>query len=124
MACLAGIVFLTLSTRSIASYAIANPVILGVLTFLAVGDVAVVFIVRRIIVNRSERTLIAVPQDPKAVARWYAGYLITYCIGESIAIYGVVLHVLGFGFSRVAPFFVAGFVLILFLPPRRPVWTR
>src|SRR5438876_12119878 len=109
MACLAGIVFLALITRPLVSYAIANPVILGGLTFLAVGDVAVLFFVRRTIIARSERALIAVPEDPKALARWRSGYLSTYGVSGCIAMYGLMLAVLGLGLSQLAPLFSSGF---------------
>jgi hypothetical protein len=124
LAGLAGIVFLALITSLLAPYANANPIILGALTFLAVGDVGVVYCARRIMVARSESALFALPEDPRTLARWRTGYLVIYAVSASIAVYGVMLHVLGFAFSQALPFFIAGFALTLFFSPRRRVESR
>jgi hypothetical protein len=49
-----------------------------------------------------------------------AGYLLTYCLSESIALFGIVLNTLGFSLRQAMPFYIAGFVLILLLRPRIP----
>jgi hypothetical protein len=43
---------------------------------------------------------------------------VTYCLSEAIALYGMVLHFLGFGLSQIVPFFIAGLGLIIFYWPR------
>jgi len=40
---------------------------------------------------------------------------------ESIVLYGVVLHFIGFTFAHISPLLIAGFVLMSFFSPRRPV---
>jgi hypothetical protein len=45
----------------------------------------------------------------------------TYALSEAIAIFGLLLRFIGFSFSHVASFYVAGFILLLFFGPRRPV---
>jgi hypothetical protein len=102
------------------STASPNPVIFYALTLLAVTLVAVVFVFRRVFVTRSEKALTVQPDDRKALAQWRTGYLVIYCLSESVVLYGVVLHFLGFSASQVAPFYLAGFLLILFFAPRRP----
>ncbi|MGA9304770.1 MAG: hypothetical protein WBW31_05120 [Candidatus Sulfotelmatobacter sp.] len=39
-------------------------------------------------------------------------------MSEAIVLYGVMLHFMGFALSQVAPFFIAGAVLMLFLGPK------
>jgi len=98
--------------------------LLRALTFLAVGDVGVVYFARRILVGRAEKLLDTLPEDPRTLARWRTGYLVIFAVSGSIAVYGVMLHVLGFTFSQAVPFFIAGFALTLFFAPRRPIETR
>jgi F0F1-type ATP synthase membrane subunit c/vacuolar-type H+-ATPase subunit K len=91
---------------------------------LAVVAVAVIFLLRRKLVKSAEQILSVQPDDTAALARWRAGYLITYAFSEAIPLYGLVLHFMGFAFAQVLPFFVAGFVVILFYAPRLPAPTR
>jgi hypothetical protein len=98
--------------------------ILGALAFLAVGDVGVVYFARRTMIARAEKLLAALPEDPKTLARWRTGYFVVYTMSGSIALYGVILHVLGVTFFRALPFFIAGFALTLVLGPRRPAESR
>ena len=100
------------------SSATPKPVVLQSITVLAVSIVALLFVMRRIQVHSAEATLEKLPQDAKALGRWRQGHLVTYTLSLSIALYGLVLHFLGFSVSQVAPFFILGTALILFLGPR------
>jgi hypothetical protein len=101
-----------------------NVLLFRVLALLSMATVAVIFLLRRKLVKSAEQTLSVQPDDTDALARWRAGYLITYAFSEAIALYGLVLHFMGFAFVQVLPFFIAGFVLILFYVPRRPAPAR
>ncbi|OLC95567.1 MAG: hypothetical protein AUH86_11680 [Acidobacteria bacterium 13_1_40CM_4_58_4] len=89
-------------------------------TFVAIAMIAAIFILRRIMVMRAEQTLGQNTEDFASLYRWRAGYIVTYALCEAIALYGFVLRFVGFSLSQVAPFYLAGFVLILFFAPRRP----
>ncbi len=78
-----------------------------------------IFMVRRIMVKRAESVLQTNAEDSNALARWQAGYILIMALSESIALYGLVLRFVGFGFSQVLPFFLASFILMLFFGPRR-----
>jgi hypothetical protein len=95
-----------------------NPTMLRALTVVAVSVAILIFVMRRIQVLPAEAILQGQPQDAKALARLRQGYLVTYALSLSIALYGVVLHFVGFSMSQIAPFFVAGFALIVFLGPK------
>jgi hypothetical protein len=97
-----------------------NPVLLMAITFLAVLNVGVIFVMRRVTVLRAATLLSTNQNDVATLMRWRTGYIITYAIAEAIALFGLVLGFAGFPMARVLPFFVAGFVLILFFAPRRP----
>lgn len=112
------IVMYVLMILQIPSSATPNPVMLRALGFVAITEAIFIVVLRRIQILSVETLLESQPKDPKALLRWRQGYIITYCLSLSIALYGVVLHFLGFLLSQVAPFFVAGLVLILFLGPK------
>jgi len=99
-------------------------VVLLVIAALALGLVAVIFFVRRKLITAAETVLASQPNDPAALARLRGGYIMIWAFTESIVLYGLVLRYLGFSFTQVTPFFVGGFALMLFMPPRRPAENR
>jgi hypothetical protein len=90
------------------------------LTLVAITTMGMIFAVRRLFVLRAEVTLAVQPEDTAALNRWRAGYIITYALCEAVALFGLVLRILGFTLSQVTPFYLVGFVLILLFGPRRP----
>jgi hypothetical protein len=90
------------------------------LTLVAITTMGMIFAVRRLFVLRAEVTLAAQPEDTAALNRWRAGYIIIYALSEAVALFGLVLRILGFTLSQVTPFYVVGFVLMLLFGPRRP----
>lgn len=97
-----------------------NPILLQALALLAASTVFVLFFLRRLLVRRAEPALAGSSVDNTALARWRTGVILTLALSEAIALYGFVLRMLGFSLSEVAPFYVAGFTLMLFLGPRKP----
>jgi len=100
---------------------ISNTTTFYVLSMATVTIVGVILVVRRTIVIQSAVALSVRPADPATLGRWRAGYLMTYVLSEAIALFGLVLRLTGFTLSQVAPFYVAGFILLLFFGPRRPI---
>jgi F0F1-type ATP synthase membrane subunit c/vacuolar-type H+-ATPase subunit K len=88
------------------------------LTLVALTTVGMIFAVRRLFVLPSETKLAAAPEDAAALNRWRSGYIVTYALSEALALFGLVLRILGFTFSQVLPFYVVGFVLMLLFAPR------
>lgn len=99
------------------SSATPNPIIHRALTVLCVTLAIVIFALRKILLLPAEDTLQRNPQDAKALARWRVGHIVIYAISLSIALYGLMLHFMGFSMPAVVPFFLAGFALILFFEP-------
>lgn len=85
--------------------------------FLAIIDVILVFVIRRILVFPAEATLQNQPSDAKALVRWKMGYLITYTLSLSIALYGLALHFFGIPLRQVLPLLLGSFALLVFLGP-------
>ena len=90
------------------------------ITLVAITTLGMIFAVRRLFVLRSEAALAEQPEDSVALKRWRAGYIFTYALCETVALFGFVLRILGFTLSQVAPFYLVGFVLMLVFGPRRP----
>jgi hypothetical protein len=90
------------------------------ITLVAITTVGIIFAVRRLFVLRSEATLVSEPENAAALNRWRTGHLVIYALSESVALFGLVLRILGFNLSEVMPFYLAGFALMLLFGPRRP----
>jgi hypothetical protein len=103
------------------SSATPNAAIFRILTLLAISLVVAIFMVRRIYVSPAEAAPVNQPQDAGALNRWRQGYLVTWALSEAIALYGVVLHFMGFPLLRVGPFLLTGIVLMLYFGPKLPL---
>jgi len=90
------------------------------ITLVAITTVGIIFAVRRLFVLRSEAMLISEPENAAALTRWRMGHLAIYALSESVALFGLVLRIMGFNLSEVTPFYLAGFALMLLFGPRRP----
>jgi hypothetical protein len=97
-----------------------DPTIFYALSMVTVTIVGVILVVRRTLVAQSATILRSRPEDAATLGRWRAGYVMTYALSEAIALFGLVLRMIGFSLSQVAPFYIAGFILLFFFWPRRP----
>jgi hypothetical protein len=99
---------------------LSNPTLFYALSLATITIVGVILVVRRTLVLQSATMLAARPNDVATLSRWRAGYVMTYALSEAIALFGLLLRLIGFSLSQVASFYVAGFILLLFFGPRRP----
>lgn len=107
-------------TKQLPSTTHANPIVYPVIAFLAIWALAALLFFRRKLVKVSEKILAVSPDDAVAVRRWQTGYVIIYALSEAVALYGLVLHFLGFSPVQIAPFFAAGILPILVFAPKLP----
>ena len=98
-----------------------NPVLFYLLSLVTITIVGVILVVRRTLVLQSAATLASRPNDAATLNRWRAGNIMTYALAESIALFGLVLRLIGFTLSQVWSFYIAAFILLLFFGPRLPV---
>jgi hypothetical protein len=98
----------------------ANPTLSYVLTTVGVAVVGMILVVRRTLVLRSAITLAEKPEDGLTLNHWKTGYIATYALCETLALFGLILRFMGFGFQQSVPFYVGGFVLLFFFGPRQP----
>lgn len=101
-----------------------NPIIYVAIAVLSLSIIRSLFFFRKKLVKPSEHVLTVDATDAVAVRRWQTGQLFTYSFAEAIALYGMLLHFLGFTPVQVVPFLVVGFLLIVFFPPRLPAPIR
>lgn len=100
---------------------LSNPTLFYALSLATITIVGVILVVRRTLVLQSAAILAERPNDAATLSRWRAGHVMTYALSEAIAMFGLLLRIIGFSLSQVASFYLAGFILLLFFGPRRPV---
>jgi hypothetical protein len=89
------------------------------LILVALTTVGMIFAVRRLFILRSEAVLVLQPGNTAALRRWRSGYVVTYALCAAVALFGLLLRIMGFALSEVVPFYLGGFVLMLLVGPRR-----
>lgn len=90
-------------------------------TTLGVAIVGVIFVVRRTLVFRAEETLVDQPDDPVSLSHWKTGFIATYALCEALALFGLIERFLGAIPQQSFPYYIGGFVLMLFFRARQPV---
>jgi hypothetical protein len=90
-------------------------------TTLGVAVVGVIFVVRRTMVFRAEETLVSQPDDPVSLSHWKTGFIATYALCEALALFGLIERFLGAIPQQSYPYYIGGFVLMLFFRPRQPL---
>lgn len=85
-----------------------------------VAIVGIIFVVRRTLVFRAEGTLATEPDDRLSLNQWKTGYLATYIMCESLALFGLIGRFLGSTRQQAVSYYIAAFVLMIFFRPRRP----
>ena len=98
----------------------ANPTLSYVLTTVGVAVVGMILVVRRTLVLRSATALAETPEDSLTLHHWKTGYIATYALCETLALFGLILRFMGFGLQQSVPFYIGGFVLLFFFGPREP----
>lgn len=89
-------------------------------TTAGVAIVGVIFVVRRTLVLRSAENLASHPDDSLTLGHWKSGYIATYALCETLALFGLILRFMGCSFQQSLPFYIGGFVLLFFFGPREP----
>jgi hypothetical protein len=98
-----------------------NPSLNYVFTTAGVAIVGIIFVVRRTLVLRSAENLVSHPDDSLTLGHWRSGYLATYALCETLALFGLIERFTGGNFQQSVPFYIGGFVLLLFFGPQAPV---
>ena|ERR1700726_3824469 len=87
---------------------------------LSVAIVGAIFVVRRTLVFQAAESLAAHPEDNLSLEHWRTGYIVTYCLCEALALFGLILRFRGSPLQASLSYYLGGFVLLLFFWPRQP----
>lgn len=93
---------------------------LYILSAVAMLDAGVVVFIRSAIIPRAEDELRQAPGDPLLWRQWRTTYVIAYAVAESVALFGLLLRLLGASLGRIVPLYVIAAALIFFSSPRLP----
>jgi len=102
----------------------ANPTILYAASVASISVVGAILVVRRTLVVQSEAQLREKPDDPFILSRWRTGYIVMYALCEALALFGLLLRLVGFSINHVWPYYAGGFVLLLLFWPTVPPAER
>ena len=97
-----------------------DPALSYLFTTLGVAIVGLIFVVRRTLVLRAAESLATHPDDALSLNHWRTGYLATYALCEALALFGLVQRFMGATLRQSLPYYLGGFVLLLFFRPRQP----
>lgn len=98
-----------------------DPSLSYVFTTAAVALVGVIFVVRRTLVFRSAEGLAAHPEDALSLIHWKNGQIVTYVLCDVLGLFGLASRFIGDNFQQSLPYYVGGFVLLLFFGPKKPM---
>jgi F0F1-type ATP synthase membrane subunit c/vacuolar-type H+-ATPase subunit K len=87
---------------------------------LSVAIVGAIFVVRRTLVLRAGESLATQPEDSLSLNHWRTGYIATYALCESLALFGLILRFRGSPVEASVYYYLGGFILLLFFWPRQP----
>jgi cytochrome b561 len=90
------------------------------LATLGVAIVGVIFVVRRTLVLQAGESLATRPEDSLSLNHWRTGYIATYVLCETLALFGLILRFRGSPGQASVPYYLGGFVLLWFFRPKRP----
>jgi hypothetical protein len=121
IAMLASVVFYAVIATLVSSSVEPNPIAFYALTVIAIAEVAAIFVMRRALLSPAQMGAMPQPAAARVSMKPGTALIVIYCLSEAVALYGLVLHFLGFSLSQVASFFVAGLVLLFFFEPRRVI---
>jgi len=97
-----------------------KPVFFMSIVCVAAAEAVVAFFLRARLLTTAKNEWQEQSASKAALQRWLSANIVPWALCLSIAMYGMILRYVGYSLKSVAPFFIAGFVLILCCPPRRP----
>ncbi len=87
---------------------------------LSVAIVGTILVVRRTLVLRAAESLATNPEDSLSLNHWKTGFIATYALCEALALFGLVLRLRASPMQASVPYYLGGFVLLLFFRPKPP----
>lgn len=97
-----------------------DPALSYLFATLSVAIVGSIFVVRRTLVIRAAESLATRPEDSLTLNHWRTGYIATYVLCEALALFGLILRFRASPTQASLPYYLGGFVLLLFFRPKEP----
>ena len=91
--------------------------VFGLLSF---SDISGAFSIRMRYLGTTEETLSSNPEDQVALSRWRSGQIISLVMCQTIALFGLILRLLGGTSLQTIPFYLISTSMMLVWWPRRP----
>jgi len=82
----------------------------------AIASALMGFIVQRILLRAPSQSL-PEQQNSTRFSRWFAGHILRFATAESVALFGLVLHMLGSSSTLVNVMFISSLLLLLIWQP-------
>jgi hypothetical protein len=106
---------------------VAGPVARGVdptlsylFATLSVAIVGAILVVRRTLVLRAAASLATNLEDRLSLDHWRTGFIITYALSETLALFGLILRFTGSPVQASVPYYLGSLALLVFFSPRPP----
>jgi hypothetical protein len=93
-----------------------NPSMQSAIVLCAITSALMGFIVQRIMLRTPSQSLTE-KQNSTLFSRWFAGHILRFATAESVALFGVVLHMLGSSSTLVNVMFICSLLLLLIWQP-------
>lgn len=90
------------------------------LGFAALADLVTGFFLRTSMLDPARETLRRNPSDPAAIRAWNSGYVLSFAIAESVAMFGFAVRLLTGSIDLAFPFYVVSATALIRWMPRRP----
>ena len=97
-----------------------GPILFRAVAFVAIAEAGLGFFLRARLISAIESAWQEQPKSKPALAHWFNANIVPWALCLSVAMYGIILRYVGYPFRSVTPFFLAGILLMLCFPPRRP----
>ena len=95
-----------------------SPIIPIAFTCVAIGDIGVGFVRRRMLMAKVTETFERECDVSKALEQWRIANIASFVHAETVALFGVALKFLGASWKIASPFFFVGFALLLLWMPK------
>jgi hypothetical protein len=110
-----GLFYRVISMIHPAAHAV-NDSMQSVIVLCAIASALMGFIGQRMF-QRTPSQSVPEKQNPSLLTRWFAGHIIRFATAESVALFGLVLHMLGSSSTLVNVMFICGLLLLLIWQP-------
>ncbi len=92
------------------------PMVVGAVV---ISEIGLAFFLRARYIGGAETILRGNPDDPAAIVKWRTGNLLSFCLAESVTLFGLMQKALGFDWKVAGTFYAVGLLLLILWAPRR-----